>query len=342
MKKIFIFILTFFMMLSISSCKKEKTIDLYENVTLEETEEMRLNAISKVENSTVLINYKSYLENVYSTAFIYKKFNKEYFVITNYNSNISKYLVKYYIVFNDDTSVEAELMGYDVYNGVSCFKFTTDKEFEPLEINDKSKTTSGTKVFTIASEKQTSMTTYNSNYRNSIYDGVISGYDGRLLRHTALPSKDFLGSPLIDYEGNLVGMNVDRETDMSFFGFNYAISSQHLSRFISSLESAECNKINRPTLDLKYYEYVYINDRESQTYNLPEGVTYALYIAQVSSTSSFYGLVRTGDLITKVNDYEIKSSSDFVNILALSILDNIYIEGYRKNKNVYEPYTIKV
>lgn len=340
MKKIIYLFLTILTIFTLCGCNdSKKKADYYENVTLEFSEADRISAAKKAEDSLVILCASYAKLYKYSQAFVYKYSNGYYYGLSIYIDDMESYSLN---VFFDDTKISASLLGYDTVNNLSCFRFKYDQDIGILEIKEDSCTDVGQQVFSIGSPQQKNInSTYESDFYNTVYNGVISLYDGRLLKHTALPSIDYIGSPLVDYNGNLIGINVSRDTTDDYFGFNYALSSEILYSIIDDLESANGRKINRVNFEITASEYIYINGIDEQIYDLPLGVTYALCVKNIYATNSYFGLIKTGDLIVSVNGNIIKCPSDLTNYISLSKSGSTTIEFYRLSSNGYELKSVK-
>lgn len=349
MKKRLLFILFLFIIsFSLVSCRssEKKKAEQYEHVVLEKTEEDLLSSISKVEDSVGYLKIKkginSYITN---TAFIYKydKSKDCYYALSTYvnnmeNSSITMYLEKY-------GELNATMLGFDAYNNLACFKIISDEKITPIEIKTGSEAAVGTEVFTLSTKIETLPSTDKSEEYNTLFTGVIGHFDGRLIKHSALGHSCYIGSPLFDYEGNVIGINTDRivDEDRTFFAFNFAVSSNVLASIVEELEVLNKTGIKRFNFNVKnVLEIVYIEGAKEQTMTLPSGIKYGIYINEdITFLSPLYGIFKKGDIITSINGKSLTNTTDLVNEVCLSHENDIEFIYYRKLGSNFEKKTYK-
>ncbi len=147
------------------------------------------------------------------------------------------------------------------------------------------------------------------------------------------------GGPLLDVNGNVVGINSAKISDTQVEGMCYAIPISTAIPIINEL-------MNRETLTEEERGYLgislqNISSEAVEMYGVPDGV----YVANVSNDSPAdkAGLIK-GDIITEINGVAVNTSSaasDKVNSYRAGT--EITIKVYRQNasKNGYEPMEIK-
>lgn len=337
-KRLLCILFLFIISLCLVSCRsdnKKKKAEQYEHIVLEGKEEDLLASISEVEDSVGYLKIKkgvnSYITN---TAFIYKydELKGCYYALSTYidnmeNSSITMYLEKY-------GEFSAVMLGFDAFNDLACFKIVTDEKITPINLKGESNVEVGTEVFTLATKIETLSSNAKSNDYNTLFTGVIGHFDGRLIKHSALAHSSYLGSPLFDYEGNVIGINTDRTVDeeKTYFAFNFAVSTNSLLSIANELEELHKTGIKRFNFTVKnVLEIVYIEGAKEQMMTLPDGIKYGIYINEdIAFLSPLYGIFKKGDIITSVNGKALTNTTDLVNAVCLSHDDDIEFVYYRK------------
>lgn len=140
------------------------------------------------------------------------------------------------VLFTDGTSEEAEVIGSDTDTDLAVLK--TEKQVEPLELADSEKINVGENTIAIGNPfgLETSMTT-----------GIISQTERQIqvregfsipniLQTDAAINPGNSGGPLMNYEGEVVGVNTAIESSTgTFTGIGFAISSNTVQEVVPEL-----------------------------------------------------------------------------------------------------------
>jgi 2-alkenal reductase len=148
--------------------------------------------------------------------------------------------------FHDGTEVEAELVGTDVFQDVAVLKLNlADGQEVPgvAAVGDSSAMRAGDEVVALGSPL--------GEFTNSVSDGIIGGLDrsldtgegyrlGNLIQHDADISSGNSGGPLVNMQGQVVGMNVAKidssmTTGASVSGLNFAIDGNTVAGIVDEI-----------------------------------------------------------------------------------------------------------
>lgn len=338
MKKKFTFILSFILILFwITSCSvgsKPRSVESYEKITGEKTDDELTSALSSVEDSVVSVSYclTPFSTETYVSGVLYKHEGNKYYVITT--SDVSSALsVKVY--FESSKYQSASVIGYDKQNNIGILSFTSLNTYSIANLIDYTPTV-GEEVFSIATYKHQG--SLNERYYDILHKGVISRYDSLSLQHTALSSENEYGAPLFDYDGNLIGISTKKITSVSgerINGLNFAIYGSGLSKIISDINYVSGN-VGRYNFSCSYNVYNKYVDTDK---SLPEDALGAIHILSLTLNNTFYKLLKSNDTIYKINGSTFKDATDFTNILNLLRNDEpVAFMVYRNSKSITITY----
>lgn len=318
--------------------KTAPVIGTKENITI--TEESSLSkAVEKVNDSIVVVrNYVRGKENGTGTGFIYKTDDKYGYIITN--NHVVKGAENIKIMYNDtDEEINATLAGGDDFADIAVIKIEKDKVKGIITLGDSSNSKVGDTVFTVG-------TPLGVEYKGTVTKGILSGKNREVtinlsggdtiatevLQTDAAINPGNSGGPLLNINGEVIGVNSMKIVEERIEGMGFAIPIEVVNSTLKFLENGD--KIARPVLGVSLIDVTN---------------TYALYRANINIDKSIdkgvaiYGVaddypaaksgLKQGDVILKLNDVEIKNSSHFrMNLFKYNVGDEIKITYYRNNK----------
>ena len=285
------------------------------------------------------------------TGFIVGKNDKELLLATN--SHVVEGATAIQIEFIDGATAEASVKGNDADADLAVVAVKledidddTMSEIKVAVLGDSDKVKVGQLAIAIGNAK---------GMGQSVTVGYISAKDRQLdisdettgqtrkmnyIQTDAAINGGNSGGPLLDVSGNVVGIYSAKITDTQIEGMCYAIPISSAIPIINEL-------MNRETLneDEKGYMGVSLSDVSSEAiekYGVPQGA----YVSSVlkKSPAEKAGIAE-GDIITKINDTEIKSSSAATaKITSSRAGTDITIVLYRLSSNGagYEQKEVKV
>ena len=373
MKKLLIAILCLFSIISLVACTnsntnknkntEKQTVEVFES----ELEAQICNVASYLNNATfAVLNYASEESETASSlgsGVIYKK-------IINDNNSYTYYLVtnrhviadgeKFKVYSAEGSTTTANVLGYSTTTDIGVLTFTSYVEYNVVPFASIDDVKQGESCFAMG-------TPLYLQYVNTFTKGNVSAIRSQYVQHTADINSGNSGGPLVNLNGELIGINVSKLSNntqkVDIDGMCMAIRVDLVQEAIDEIEGKNQATIN-PLLGMTVtdvesivvfdndtfddfwdelkndfvssitaqgqseeyaisafnalyaskkddYETNYINLHAFNVY-VPSGVTNGMMIRDVvtNSVSDKAGL-KIGDIITKINDKEVKSQTDF-------------------------------
>jgi len=278
---------------------------------------------------------------------IYKKNGKDAYLVTN--THVIKGASKVDIRLADGTKVPGEIVGSDTFSDIAVVKISSEKVTTVAEFGDSSKLNVGETAIAIGSP-------LGSEYANTVTQGIISSLnrnvslksqDGQAISTKAIQTDTAInpgnsGGPLINIQGQVIGITSSKIASnggTSVEGLGFAIPSNDAQNIIKQLESD--GKVTRPALGIQMVNLANIGASDLRKLNIPSSVTSGVVVKSVQSNMPASGHLEKYDVITKVDDKDISSSTDLQSALYNhSIGDTIKITYYRNGKE--ETTTVKL
>ena len=270
-----------------------------------------------------------------------------------------------HVVPDGTTDVSVTLNDGTVYNDVKVVGRTSDSDSLDvafLKIQDtKGKTLTPVKLGDSAAVKVGDPVVAIGNalgqFQNTVTSGIISGYgrslqaqasDGsssenldNLFQTDAAINEGNSGGPLVNLDGEVVGMNTAMASDSQSIGF--AIPINDLSGLITSVE--QTGKLQRPYMGVVY---VPITSDVKQQYNL--SVSNGAYIPTsdqageetvVSGSPADNAGVQPGDVITQVDGVDVDQTTSMASLLNKhKVGDKVTLTIVRDGKTISKDVTL--
>ena len=278
---------------------------------------------------------------------IYKKNGKDAYLVTN--THVIKGASKVDIRLADGTKVPGEIVGSDTFSDIAVVKISSEKVTTVAEFGDSSKLNVGETAIAIGSP-------LGSEYANTVTQGIISSLnrnvslksqDGQAISTKAIQTDTAInpgnsGGPLVNIQGQVIGITSSKIASnggTSVEGLGFAIPSNDAQNIIKQLESD--GKVTRPALGIQMVNLANIGASDLRKLNIPSSVTSGVVVKSVQSNMPASDHLEKYDVITKVDDKNISSSTDLQSALYNhSIGDTIKITYYRNGKE--ETTTVKL
>ena len=270
---------------------------------------------------------------------IYKKDGKYAYLVTN--THVISGAKKVDIRLADGNKVPGEIVGSDTYSDISVVRISADKVKSVAEFGDSSKLTVGETAIAIGSP-------LGSNYANTVTQGIISSLnrnvslkseDGQTISTQAIQTDTAInpgnsGGPLVNIQGQVIGITSSKIASnggTSVEGLGFAIPSNDVINIINQLETN--GTVTRPALGIQMINITNLSSSDLSRLKLPSKITSGVVVRSAQSGMPAEGKLQKYDVITKVDDKEISSTSDLQSALYKhSIGDNIKITFYRNGK----------
>ena len=285
--------------------------------------------------------------NSEGSGVIYKKEGESAYLVTN--THVINGAKKVDVRLTDGTKVPGEIVGSDTYSDIAVVKISSEKVSTVAEFGDSSKLAVGETAIAIGSP-------LGSEYANTVTQGIVSSLnrhvslkaeDGQAISTNAIQTDTAInpgnsGGPLINIQGQVIGITSSKIASnggTSVEGLGFAIPANDVINIIKQLEKD--GKVTRPALGIHMVNLTNLNTADLQKLKLPDNVTSGVAVRSVQKNMPANGHLQQYDVITKVDDTKISSTTELQNALySHSIGDEITVTYYRNGKE--EKTTIKL
>ena len=255
-----------------------------------------------IEVGSLVIYKREVVDNTYT-----------YYAITNRHTieGANSYNIKY-----AGKTIDVELVQYDLKVDLAVMRFTSDIYFPIAKLGDSDLIQTGEFIIAIGNQENHENTanvgivSYPNRYVSDDTDGDdVNDWDAQYIQHDAPLSEGSSGGPLINMKGEVVGMNTMKLTSDSVENMGFAIPSNLIKELIEILETGV--QPNRPILGVTIISIsdILISDYQQSLINIPEGITYGMYINEVTAggLADIAGM-KPGDILLKVDGNELRYS----------------------------------
>ncbi len=299
-------------------------------------------AIQKVYKSVVVIEAYERGELASSgSGFIYKEDDKYGYILTNNHVVEGAGGVK--VVNIEGVEVDAEILGTDIYMDIAVLRIDKSSVLQIASIGDSNSTEVGDTVFTVGSPK-------GRDYMGTVTKGILSGknrevtvrlsngnYIMSVLQTDAAINPGNSGGPLVNINGEVIGINSLKLVQNEVEGMGFAIPIEEVMIYVERLEKGET--IERPVVGLELIDasntylqrYYNISIRD----DIHEGAV--IYRVTEGSPAANAGL-QSGDVIIEVDNVKVTDVSKFRYLLYRhSVGDKMavkYVRGEKENSTI--------
>ena len=280
-------------------------------------------------------------EQVFSegSGVIYKKEGDTAYIVTN--THVINGAKKVDIRLADGTKVPGDIVGSDTYSDIAVVKIAADKVTTVAEFGDSNQLTVGETAIAIGSP-------LGSEYANTVTQGIVSSLnrnvslkseDGQAISTNAIQTDTAInpgnsGGPLINIQGQVIGITSSKIASnggTSVEGLGFAIPANDVINIIKQLEKD--GKVTRPALGIHMVNLSNLNTTDLQKLKLPGNVTSGVAVRSVQKNMPANGHLQQYDVITKIDDTKISSTTELQNALySHSIGDEMTVTYYRNGK----------
>ncbi|MDD3106587.1 MAG: trypsin-like peptidase domain-containing protein [Bacilli bacterium] len=268
----------------------------------------------------------------------------KYYVLTNRHVIQNSKIIRIYQ--EDKTELDAELIQYDKEIDLAVLSFTS-KLYFPVAVFGNSDTLEQGEFclalgnpfgYDFYKSASIGIISHPNRYVSDDTDGDgVSDWDANYIQHDAAINEGNSGGPLINLKGEIVGINTTKISAASVDNMGFAIPINLVIELVSVLEQGIQPK--RPKLGITVIavrDVLSSADLQSQ-YPIPNGVTYGMYVAEVS-TGGFGDKagIKSGDILIEFNGIKIYNSAE----LRAEIGKIIIGSGETKELKVYRNNTV--
>ena len=270
---------------------------------------------------------------------IYKKEGKYAYLVTN--THVLNGAKNPDILLADGSKVPGEVVGSDVYSDISVVRISSEKVKDVAEFGDSNSLTVGETAIAIGSPLGTE-------YANSVTQGIISSLgrnvtlqseDGQNISTTALQTDAAInpgnsGGPLINIQGQVIGITsskISHTGQTAVEGMGFAIPSNDVVNIIKQLEKT--GTVTRPALGIQMLDLSNIATSDLAKLRLPSSVKSGILVRSVQEGMPAENKLQKYDVITKVDDKDVESTSDLQSALYRhSLGDELKVTYFRDGK----------
>ena len=322
-------------------------------------------AVEKVQNAVVsVINYQTQSSNSLSTIFgniessdelavagegsgvIYKKDGDTAYIVTN--NHVISGAEKIDILLASGEKLSGELVGADTFSDIAVIKIAADKVTTIAEFANSDTIKVGETAIAIGSP-------LGSVFANTVTRGIISSLsrtvtlqteDGQTISTNAIQTDAAInpgnsGGPLINIQGQVIGINSSKITSSSVSssgvaieGMGFAIPSNDVVQIINQLETN--GKVTRPALGVQMVNLTDLSTSQLEKAGLANtDLTSGVLIVSTQPGLPADGKFEPYDVIIEIDGETIENKSDLQSELYKhQIGDTITVTYYRNNKKM--------
>lgn len=322
-------------------------------------------AVEKVQDAVVsVINYQTQSSDSLSSIFgniessdelavagegsgvIYKKDGDTAYIVTN--NHVISGAEKIDILLASGEKLSGELVGADTYSDIAVIKIAADKVTTIAEFANSDTIKVGETAIAIGSP-------LGSVYANTVTQGIISSLsrtvtsqteDGQTISTNAIQTDVAInpgnsGGPLINIQGQVIGINSSKITSSSVSssgvaieGMGFAIPSNDVVQIINQLETN--GKVTRPALGVQMVNLTDLSTSQLEKAGLANtDLTSGVLIVSTQSGLPADGKFEPYDVIIEIDGETIENKSDLQSELYKhQIGDTITVTYYRNNKKM--------
>lgn len=258
-------------------------------------------------------------------------YSKDGYIITNYHvieSAIESSNATVTVTMLDETTYKAEIVGGDDVTDLAVLKIEADN-LKPVTLGDSSKVEVGEMAVAIGNPLgQTLAGSVTVGYISALNRKITSGTTTyNLIQTDAAINAGNSGGALLNTQGELIGINSVKAYSTGVEGLGFAIPINDAKPIIEEL--IKNGKIARPYFGVSGFT---LNKEMAEKYDLVEGV----YIQEVyDGTAAKKAGIKAGDIVTKIDDTEIKTFEDFNTYKnSKKVGDKVTLEIYRNNETM--------
>lgn len=273
-------------------------------------------AVDKVYDAVAMVSaYQKDTLVSTGSAFVYKTDNKYGYLLTNYHVVEGADSVK--LTMEDNNKADAEVLGGDEYLDLAVLRVDKSNVSMIVNIGTSEKMKLGDTVFTVG-------TPMGEEYRGTVTSGILSGKDRmvsvsvsngssndwvmRVLQFDASINPGNSGGPLLNANGEVIGICSLKLVDDDIEGMGFAIPIEYAMNHIESLEKGEA--ISWPVLGVSMINASDTAGLYRNQINIDRNITEGVVVVQAEKGSGAYDAgLTTGDVITKLDGKEVKDSA---------------------------------
>ena len=271
-------------------------------------------AVDKVYDSVVMIeNYKGSTLRGTGSGFVYKKDSNNGYIMTNHHVIDGGDNLK--VRLTNGKIVEADLLGSDEYLDIAVISIPVKSVISVANIGKTKNLKLGDFIFTIGSP-------VGEEYFNSITSGIVSGLN-RKVTVSVKSSNDWVmdviqvdaainpgnsGGPLLNSNGEVIGVNSLKLVDSQIEGMGFAIKIEDAMKHVKEFESGK--SIERPLLGINLLSVSDRNMLYRYGISIKDNIEYGVVvISVVEDSGAAKSDLKKGDVIIKIDNQKVTNAA---------------------------------
>lgn len=270
-------------------------------------------SVDKVYDAVVMVkSYQNQQQISTGTGFVYKTDDKYGYILTN--QHVVSSANKVSIIMSNDKEVEGKILGGDEYLDLAVIRISKENVTQVATIGKSEKVNLGDTVFTVGSP-------LGEDYRGSVTSGILSGKDRmvsvsvsnssnndwvmKVLQIDASINPGNSGGPLLNVNGEVIGICSMKLVDDEIEGMGFAIPIEYAMNHIDSLEKGK--KIEWPLLGISMANVTDSQLLRRNGITIDENISEGVVVVEIAEkTGAADSDLKAGDVITKINDNKVK------------------------------------
>lgn len=271
-------------------------------------------AVGQIYDATVTIqNYQNDKLTSSGSGFIYKKDDRYGYIMTNHHvvSGASKIV----ITLSDDTQIEGTVLGSDQYLDLASVRIDVKYVKQVATIGNSDSAKLGDTIFTVG-------TPVGYEYRGTVTRGTLSGKN-RMVSVSVSNNDDWImkvlqidaainpgnsGGPLLNVNGEVIGINSLKLVQQEIEGMGFAIPIEDAMNYIEVLEKGE--KINRPMLGVSMLNVTDAFQLYQSGIRIADDIATGVVVVEVSDKGAAEKAgLQKGDVIVQLGDAKVTNSA---------------------------------
>ena len=272
-------------------------------------------SVEKLYDAVVVVgSYKNGVLASSGTGFVYEEDEKSAYILTNSHVVDGANSVK--VKFTNEKVENVELVGNDSFSDIAVLKIDKDKILKVASIGSVEKLRVGDTVFAIGAP-------IDDAYSWTVTRGILSGKDRlvdisgqsnssaeyvmNVLQTDASINSGNSGGPLANANGEVIGITNMKLVSEGVEGIGFAIPIQDAVNYAKQLR--ENGKVVRPFLGVSMVDTSDAYKLNMYGITIKDNVQGAVIIQAQDNTPASKAGLQSGDVITKIEDYNITSVS---------------------------------
>lgn len=271
-------------------------------------------AVGEIYDATVTIqNYQNNKLSSSGSGFIYKKDDNYGYIMTNHH--VIENADTVVITLSNDDQVEGVVLGSDKYLDLAVVRIDASHVTQVAKIGSSEDSNVGDTVFTVGSP-------VGYEYRGTVTRGTLSGKN-RMVEVSISTTNDFVmqvlqidasinpgnsGGPLVNINGEVIGINSLKLVDDEIEGMGFAIPIEYAMNYVDELEQGK--EIERPLIGINMLNVTDTYRLYQSGIRLSSDIESGVVVVGVSSGSGAdkAGLQK-GDVIIALNGEKVTNAA---------------------------------